>query len=93
MNLQPITKELLASLPSYHRHESIKKYHKWLKKVRKEDKKVMYAIQTRIYNHNLKIKPRLSRAWIYISKDYCIQYECNLLRSGEINEYFSLYVR
>lgn len=40
--IQPITKQLLDTLDSYDRTIAIRNHHKWLKKVRNQDKGVMY---------------------------------------------------
>lgn len=71
--LQPITKELFDSLSGWDRIKAIEQHHTWLKKVRKQDKKVDESQVQRVerfqFNKKLmKINLGKCRYEIYLSK-------------------------
>jgi len=73
--IQPITAELLRSLTVYERFEAIAKHHKWLKKVRKQDRRVNLNLLNMIYakTHSEKMKEDNKR-WRENNKERLYEY-------------------
>lgn len=86
--LQPITKQLLDSMSSYNKTLTLKKYHAWLKDVRKKDKKFAYNNTNKLFK-KLKLyneKFYISSSYINIEPKLLIEYRTHMDKDGKLTE-------
>ena len=83
-DIQPITHELMMSLPSHERYGAIKRYQKWVRKKRKEDKTSMKAIENRVSNFK-----RSKKVLLNININY-MDYSITIEKNGKIRERLSM---
>ena len=86
--IQPITKELLDSLTRWERRECISKYHKWIKGVRREDRRQNKKETMRIYNFKSHHNHKLTDRPIYISQEFNMHYSVYVNKKGEVIEHW-----
>jgi len=91
-NIQPITKELINSL-GINKYPTLRKYHIWLEKVRKQDRIEADRFYRRIMRKKRKMNPFLCNLNFGISNIINVSYYVIVTSSGEISENLCSYYK
>ena len=88
MKLEIITKDLLHSLHGEERRKAIKKHHKWLKEVRRQDKRISENQQSRVnrFKDGFYRMNKLSNRNIHITHKIDIAHLVEMNKKGKITE-------
>jgi len=78
--------DLINTMTGYEKHQALKKYHMWLKEVRKEERRLLKNTSSKIYKFKSKQVYRSKSTYLFNIHNYIIRYNTYFTLKGTLTE-------